>query len=94
MDWLEKANQRVHQAAGEKPLDRFVKQSLRALPDPLPDFRETQTLKKILVSGMTVINVYMVSPRLVGKTVTLKSDEHTLSIYYAEYDALTLKKIK
>jgi len=33
--WLEKANQRVHQTTQEKPVDRFVKQPLRALPAPL-----------------------------------------------------------
>jgi len=83
--WLEKANQRLHQTTREKPVDRFVKQCLRALPDPLPDFRETQTLKVYKDFGIRFdCNIYTVPPRLVGKTVTLKADHRTLSIYYKE----------
>ncbi len=88
--WLEKANQRLHQATREKPVDRFVKQSLRALPDPLPDFRETQTLKVYKDFGIRFdCNIYTVPPRLVGKTVTLKADHRTLSIYYKEKQVAT-----
>jgi transposase len=83
--WLEKANQRMHQTTREKPVDRFVKEALRALPDPLPDFRETQTLKVYKDFGIRFdCNIYTVPPRLVGKTVTLKADHRTLSIYYKE----------
>jgi len=44
--WLDTtANQRLHQTTGEKPAHRFVKDALKSLPEPLPDFRETETLK-------------------------------------------------
>lgn len=83
--WLEKANQRAHQTTREKPLERFIKEALRALPDPLPDFRETQTLKVYKDFGIRFdCNVYTVPPRLVGKTLTLKADHRTLSLYYKE----------
>ncbi len=88
--WVEKANQRVHQTTGEKPLERFVKEALRALPDPLPDFRETQTLKVYKDFGIRFdCNVYTVPPRLVGKTVTLKADHRTISVYYKEKQVAT-----
>ena len=88
--WLEKANQRLHQTTREKPVDRFVKEALRALPDPLPDFRETQTLKVYKDFGIRFdCNVYTVPPRLVGKSVTLKADHRTLSIYYKEKQVAT-----
>jgi transposase len=38
--WLETtANQRLHQTTGKKPRDLLVKNSLRPLPDTLPDYR-------------------------------------------------------
>jgi transposase len=84
--WLDTtANQRVHQTTGEKPVDRFVKDALRQLPDPLPDYRETDSLTVYKDFGVRFdANVYTVPPRLVGKTVTLKADSRTVSIYYKE----------
>jgi transposase len=84
--WLDTtANQRVHQTTGEKPVDRFVKDALNPLPDPLPDYRETDSLTVYKDFGVRFdANVYTVPPRLVGKTVTLKADSRTVSIYYKE----------
>jgi len=84
--WLDTtANQRVHQTTGEKPVDRFVKDALNPLPDPLPDYRETETLTVYKDFGVRFdANVYTVPPRLVGKTVTLKADSRTVFIYYKE----------
>ncbi|EMS79977.1 IS21 family transposase [Desulfotignum phosphitoxidans] len=84
--WLDTtANQRVHQTTGEKPVDRFVKDALNPLPDPLPDYRETETLRVYKDFGVRFdTNVYTVPPRLVGKSVILKADSRTISIYYKE----------
>lgn len=88
--WLEKANQRLHQTTGVRPAERFVKQSLKPLPDPLPDLRETQSLKVYKDFGIRFdCNVYTVPPRLVGKIVILKADHRTLSIYYKEKQVAT-----
>lgn len=84
--WLDTtANQRLHQTTGEKPAHRFVKDILEPLPEPLPDFRETETLKVYKDFGIRFdTNVYTVPPRLVGKSITLKADCRTLSVYYKE----------
>ena len=89
--WLDTtANQRVHQTTGEKPVHRFVKDALRPLPDPLPDYRETETLTVYKDFGVRFnANVYTVPPRLVGKSVTLKADSRTISIYYKEKKVAT-----
>jgi transposase len=84
--WLDtSANQRLHQTTGEKPAHRFVKDALKFLPDPSLDFRETETLKVYKDFGIRFdTNVYTVPPRLVGKSITLKADGRTLSVYYKE----------
>ena len=84
--WLDiTANQRLHQTTGEKPVHRFVKDILKPLPEPLPDFRETETLKVYKDFGIRFdTNIYTVPPRLVGKSITLKADGRTLSVYYKE----------
>jgi transposase len=85
LSWLNTANQRIHQTTNEKPDNRFVQKALRALPDPLLDVRQTQTLtvyKDFAVRFDT--NIYTVPPRLVGKDITLKADLRTVYIYYKE----------
>lgn len=84
--WLDTtANQRLHQTTGEKPAHRFVKDALKSLPDQSLDFRETETLKVYKDFGIRFdTNVYTVPPRLVGKSITLKADGRTLSVYYKE----------
>jgi len=89
--WLNTtANQRLHQTTGQKPSQRFVKDALRPLPNLLPDFRETETLMAYKDFGIRFdTNVYTVPPRLVGKSVTLKADSRTISIYYKEKQVAT-----
>ncbi|MCK5348511.1 MAG: hypothetical protein KAJ25_03935, partial [Desulfobacula sp.] len=89
--WLNTiANQRQHQTTGQKPAQRFVKEALKPLPDPLPDFRETETLLVYKDFGIRFdTNVYTVPPRLVGKSVTLKADSRALSVYYKEKQVTT-----
>jgi len=89
--WLDTtANQRLHQTTGERPAYRFVKDALRPLPEPLPDFRETETLLVYKDFGVRFdANIYTVPPRLVGKTVTVKADGRTLSVYYKEKQVAT-----
>jgi len=42
IEWLNTvANVRIHQSTGKRPKDRFTKVTLRALPELLPDSRET-----------------------------------------------------
>ena len=91
MAWLNTtANQRQHQTTGEKPVHRLVRDALRPLPEPLPDFRETETLKVYKDFGIRFdTNIYTVPPRLVGKTVTVKADNRTLSIYYKDKHVAT-----
>ncbi|WP_457551972.1 Mu transposase domain-containing protein [Desulfobacula sp.] len=93
--WLMKpknttANQRLHLTTGQKPVQRFVKDALRPLSEPLPDFRETETLLVYKDFGIRFdTNVYTVPPRLVGKSVTLKADSRTISVYYKEKQVAT-----
>ncbi len=89
--WLDTtANQRLHQTTGERPACRFVKDALKPLPNLLPDFRETETLLVYKDFGVRFdANIYTVPPRLVGKTVTVKTDGRTLSVYYKEKQVAT-----
>ncbi len=84
------ANLRVHQTTREKPAERFVKDVLKPLPDSMPDCRETDNLKVYKDFGVRFdANVYTVPPRLVGKSVILKADSRTISIYYKEKQVAT-----
>ena len=84
--WLKKtANQRRHQTTGKRPADLFDKSSLRSLPDLLPDYRETETLRVDKYFAVRFdTNTYTVPPRLVGKQVTVKADSRTVTIYHKE----------
>ena len=84
--WLEKtANLRLHQTTGRKPVELLTTDSLRMLPDPFPDFRETESLRVYKDFGIRFdANTYTVPPRLVGKQVTVKADRRTVTIYYKE----------
>lgn len=83
LTWLDKtANQRQHQTTGKKPVDLLA--DLKPLP-MLPDFRETQTLRVYKDFAVRFdANVYTVPPRLVGRQVTLKADNRTVTIYYKD----------
>ncbi|MCP4022701.1 MAG: IS21 family transposase [Desulfobacteraceae bacterium] len=84
--WLEKvANQRQHQTTGKKPDDLLTTGMLKPLPDPLPDYRETETLRVDKFFAVRFdVNTYTVPPRLVGQQVTVKADSRTVAIYYKE----------
>ena len=92
--WLSTtANKRVHQTTGERPVDRLVKSALNPIPSCLPDFRETEFLKVYKDFGIRFdSNVYTVPPRMVGKTVAVKADRHTLSIYHKDKQVVVHKR--
>lgn len=76
------ANVRIHQSTGEKPKQRFAKVDLRALPQLLPDCRQTCRVKvhkdfAVRFDG----NCYTAPPWTIGKKTTVKADAFTVSIY-------------
>jgi transposase len=82
--WLDTvANARIHQTTAERPKDRFTKVALRALPELLPDCRETC---QVLVHKDFAVrfdgNTYTTSPWCIGKKLTLKADKTTVTIYH------------
>jgi transposase len=81
----EVANQRVHATTGERPIDRFRPQSLKPLPELLPDCRDTAPAKvhpdfSIHFDG----NTYTVPPWLIGRTVIAKADPKILTVYFKD----------
>jgi transposase len=81
----EVANTRIHSTTGERPVDRFQPGSMRALPQPLPDCRDTAAVK--VHSDFSVHfdgNTYTVPPWLIGKTVLVKADHHQLAIFFRD----------
>jgi transposase len=82
--WLDSvANVRIHQTTGERPKDRFRKISLRALPELLPDLRETcQVLVHTDFAVRFDGNTYTTPPWCIGKKLTLKADKTTVTIYH------------
>jgi transposase len=85
-DWLENiANVRVHTTTGQRPVDRLSKEALRALPENLPDVRET--LFPLVHKDFGIRfegNVYTVPPWAIGRKITLKADDKTVQVYYKE----------
>jgi hypothetical protein len=81
--WLDTtANVRIQQTTGQRPVDRFDKTKLTALPEAIPDLRETEHL--MVYKDFAVrfdANTYTVPPWAVGKYVTLKADHATVTIY-------------
>ena len=84
--WLDTvANVRIHQTTGEKPKSRFAKVDLRPLPDLLPDCRETCLAKVHKDFAVRFdANCYSSPPWTIAKTVTIKADAFTVSIYLNE----------
>jgi transposase len=81
----EVANQRVHSTTGERPVERFKPESMRPLPEMLPDCRDRAFVKvhsdfSIHFDG----NTYTVPPWLIGKTVTVKADHQQLTIFFKD----------
>jgi len=84
--WLDtQANLRLHSTTGERPLDRFRPQALHPLPEFTPDCRETLSLK--VHSDFAIrfdSNFYSVPPWAIGKTVIVKADLKTVTLYHHE----------
>ena len=85
-NWLDTvANVRIHQGTGKRPLDQLAQARLRLLPDLLPDCRHTETLK--VYNDFAVrfdANVYTLPPWAIGKKITLKADQRTVSLFYQD----------
>jgi len=83
MEWLDTvANVRTHQSTGQRPDDRFIDVSLQPLPEFLSDCRET--LQVTVYKDFAVrfdCNTYTVPPWAIGKKLTLKADNETVTIY-------------
>ncbi len=85
-EWLDTvANVRTHQTTGQRPDDRFTDVSLRPLPEFLPDCRETSqvTVYKDFAVRFDC-NTYTVPPWAIGKKLTLKADNETVTIYHKQ----------
>jgi len=86
MEWLDTvANVRTHQTTGQHPDDRFKDVSLRPLPEFLSDYRET--LQVTVYKDFAVrfdCNTYTVPPWAIGKKLTLKADNETVTIYHKQ----------
>jgi transposase len=84
--WLDTvANVRIHQTTKQRPFDRLAEVHLKSLPDLLPDCRQTHTLK--VYNDFAVrfdANVYTAPPWAIGKRLTLKADNNTVTLYYQE----------
>jgi len=84
--WLDTiANVRLHQSTGKPPAERFEAERLKRLPEFMPDCREVYQLKvhkdfAVPFDG----NSYSVPPWSIGKTITLKADASSVTIYHRE----------
>jgi len=83
LQWLNTvANIRIHKTTGQRPTDRLASLSLRALPELLPDCRETcQLLVHTDFAVRFDANAYTTPPWCIGKKLTLKADKTTVTIY-------------
>ena len=83
LQWLnEVANRRRHRETGQTPRERFQLEALRSLPVITPDYRDTTEAlvhKDLRLSFDG--NRYCVSPRYVGRHLTIKADASSLTIY-------------
>lgn len=76
------ANVRLHRTTGERPIDRFKPESMRPLPQLLPDCRDTASAKVYPDFSVRFdANNYTVPPWAIGKQVIVKADNHTLTVY-------------
>jgi len=85
-NWLDTvANVRIHQSTGKRPSERLAQVRLRPLPELLPDCRQTETLK--VYNDFAVrfdANVYSAPPWAIGKQVTVKADQRTVTLFYRD----------
>jgi transposase len=91
IEWLDTvANVRIHQTTGQRPIDRFSAVTPRALPELLPDCRETCQL---LVHKDFAVrfdgNSYTTPPWTIGKRLTIKADQTTVTIYRSQKPVAT-----
>ncbi len=79
------ANQRIHSTTGEKPFDRFKPDTMRRLPELLPDCRDI-ALSKVHTDYSIRFdsNNYTVPLRTIGKKVVVKADNDVLTVYYKD----------
>jgi len=84
--WLDTvANVRIHQTTGKRPLDRLTEVQLNPLSDLFPDCRQTERLKVYNDFGVRFdANVYTTPPWAIGKQITLKADQSTVTLFYQE----------
>lgn len=79
------ANVRVHATTGQRPVERHKPGAMQPLPELLADCRDTAVVKVhtdfcVHFDG----NTYTVPPWLIGKTVVVKADQRTLTVYFKE----------
>ena len=81
--WLQEvANQRQHRETGQSPEARFQPEFLRLIPLLAPDHRDTAEAlvhKDLRLSFDG--NRYCVPPRYVGRTLTVKADSSSVTVY-------------
>jgi len=82
-DWLATvANLRIHQGTGQRPCDRFKQVALQPLPSPLTDCRQCLTVKVHKDFAVRFdANSYSTPPWSIGRQLTLKADQLTVSLY-------------
>ena len=91
IEWLDTvANVRIHQTTGQRPRDRFSGVNPRALPELLPDCRETcQLLVHKDFAVRFYGNSYTTPPWTIGKRLTIKADQTTVTIYHRQKPVAT-----
>ena len=86
VQWREEvANVRLHQATGQRPLDRFEQERPRLRPLPALPFDTDEILSVIVNSHARVhfdANRYSVPPEIVGKTALLRADARRVRVLY------------
>ncbi|MBW2570076.1 MAG: IS21 family transposase [Deltaproteobacteria bacterium] len=91
IEWLDTvANVRIHQTTGQRPIDRFSGVTPRELPELLPDCRETcQLLVHKDFALRFDANSYTTPPWTIGKRLTIKADQTTVTIYHRQKPVAT-----
>lgn len=81
----EVANVRLHQATGQRPVDRFEQERERLRPLPALPFDTDESLSVIVTSHARVHfdgNRYSVPPEIVGQTALLRADDRQVRVLY------------
>jgi len=89
----ETANTRIHSTTGERPCDRLRKEAMIPLPEFLPDCRDAAQLRvyddfAVHFDG----NWYTVPPWAVGRKVSVKADNRTVTVYFKDRPIATHKR--